>query len=174
MNIAVISYSFTGNNEALAAGVAKALNAEHIKIAEPKTRTYGTIMADILFGRTPKVLPEPEIIDKYEGVVFVAPVWMEMPAFPLRAYLKHLRKSPKKFGFVSISGGSIKPNPKLRGNIEKMAGNAPAAYLDMHIVDLLPKDVKIEPKSVMNYKLTASDLDLLTAKAKEEILRYFG
>lgn len=50
MNIAVISHSFTGNNEALGASVAEALHAEHIKKAEPKTRAYGTIIADVCSG----------------------------------------------------------------------------------------------------------------------------
>ena len=44
MKITVISYSLTGNNEALAASVAAALGAEHIKISEPKRRTIGTIV----------------------------------------------------------------------------------------------------------------------------------
>ncbi len=59
MNIAVISHSFTGNNEALGASVAEALHAEHIKKAEPKTRAYGTIIADVLFGRSRKFYPSP-------------------------------------------------------------------------------------------------------------------
>lgn len=34
MNIAVISYSFTGNNDALAGSVAKELSSEYFQISE--------------------------------------------------------------------------------------------------------------------------------------------
>ena len=53
MNIAVISYSFTGNNEALARSVADALSAEHIRISEAKPRTLGRITFDMIFDRIP-------------------------------------------------------------------------------------------------------------------------
>lgn len=173
MSIAVVSYSMTGNNEALASRLAKALPAEHIRITEPKKRSYGAIALDVALNRTPRASPAPQTLDKYDGIIFVAPVWMEQPAFPLRSYLKYLKKNPRKYGFVSISGGSLNPNPHLLKNIIKHAGNAPAVLVDMHIADLLPKDTKIDPKAVGAYKLTESDYDSLTAKAVMEIKKGF-
>lgn len=169
MRIAVVSYSLTGNNDTLASNVAKALSVEHIRITEPKKRSYGTITADLLFRRTPKVFPEPHVLDQYDGLIFIAPVWMGQPAFPLRAYLKFLKAHPHKYGFVTISGGSLNPNPQLRNNIIKLAGNAPLAFVDMYIADLISKDTKIDPKSVENYQLTGGDIESLMAKAVREI-----
>ena len=57
MNTAVISYSLTGNNDALAKSIAGKLSAEHISVTEAKNRKTGAIIADLLFNRTPKVLP---------------------------------------------------------------------------------------------------------------------
>lgn len=71
MNIAVISYSFTGNNEALARSVAKALSAEYIRISEAKPRTLGRITFDMIFDRIPLVQPKPEQIGKYDIILFL-------------------------------------------------------------------------------------------------------
>lgn len=173
MSIAVVSYSMTGNNEALASGLAKAISAEHIRITEPKKRNYGTITLDIVLNRTPSTLPAPQTLDKYDGIIFVAPVWMGQPAFPLRSYLNHLKKKPHKYGFASISGGSLNPNPHLGDNIIKRTGIAPSVLAVMYIADLLPKGIKIGPKAVEAYRLTDSDKDMLTAKAADEIRKYF-
>ena len=90
MKVIVISYSLTGNNEALANSIAAEFAAEQIKITETKPRTMGAIILDMLFYRTPQVNP---IVDKVEGhdlVFFVGPVWMGKVASPFRAYFKHL------------------------------------------------------------------------------------
>ena len=76
MKIAVVSYSLTGNNEALAGSVAEKLTAEHIKIAETKLRTMGTIVMDLLFGRTPRIKQMPGELDGYDMVFLFGPVWM--------------------------------------------------------------------------------------------------
>ena len=50
MSMAVVSYSYTGNNEALAAIAAKTLSAEHVKIIEVKSRKTSDIMLDMMTG----------------------------------------------------------------------------------------------------------------------------
>ena len=108
MNIAVISYSYSGNNEALAESVAKELSAEHIKVVLQKPiKKVITILFGFIFNSSPEVQPPPEIIKKYDFVLFFAPVWMGHVAYPLRRYLNHLKKNPKPYGFLSISGGSM-------------------------------------------------------------------
>lgn len=171
MSTAVVSYSFTGNNEALASAIAQTIAAEHIRITEPKQRTNGTIAADIIFGRTPRVSPPPEMLDSYDNVIFVAPVWMGQPAFPLKTYWASIKKKPRKYGFISISGGSMGPNPGLKDKITKMAGIAPEVFLDMHIADLLPKGTKIGPKEIEACKLTAEDINKFAAQAIDAINR---
>jgi hypothetical protein len=51
----VISYSLTGNNEALAASLARAFDAEHIRVVESGRRTMATNAFDVIFNRTPRV-----------------------------------------------------------------------------------------------------------------------
>lgn len=173
MKIAVISYSLTGNNDALAACIAKELSAEQIKISTRKSMNNGAIMLDMLFGRTPRSQPGPEIMDKFDLILFFGPIWMGQVASPLRAYLQYLKKSPKRYGFLSISGGADGDNPKLRGELLKRAGAAPVLLLDQHIADLLPTDQKPERKDTSAYTITPAEAERLANKAVEVIRNTF-
>lgn len=100
MKTVILSYSLTGNNESLAKRIAQELQVEHIRITEPVKRTNGTIAADLILGRTPKTKPDPQVMSAYNFIIFVAPIWMGQPAFPLRSYLKQLKTYPQKYVFV--------------------------------------------------------------------------
>ncbi|MFT3983097.1 MAG: hypothetical protein QM697_04280 [Lachnospiraceae bacterium] len=173
MRIAVISYSLTGNNDALAASIARELQAEHIRITEPRKRGWGRITLDLLLNRAPEVSPSPQTLVQYGGLIFVAPVWMGQPAFPLRGYMKYLSSHPCDYGFATISGGSLNPNPQLRNHLIKLTGKEPRAFVDLYISDLLPKDMKADPKAVEAYRLTEGDLRMLTEKAVGELEKSF-
>lgn len=165
MKTVVMSYSFTGNNEALAQRIAEELKVEHIRITEPGKRTNGTIAADLIFGRTPPTEPKPHIMSSYGFIIFVAPVWIGQPAFPMRSYWKQIKKHPQKYAFVSISGGAMNDNPGLPGTLKSKTGVEPAAVVDLHIVDLLPFEPKPTTQATSAYRLTAQDTENLTKRA---------
>ena len=165
----VISYSFTSNNEALAAGIARELGAKHISLKESKPRTMGSIVFDMLFKRTPQVQPLPAGLEQGEFLIFVGPVWMGQIASPLRSYLKHLKDHPAPYAFVSISGGADGGNPKLEAELVKRTGGKPTALLDMHISDLLPSDPKPSRKETSGYTVTAADIQKLTLQAVQTV-----
>lgn len=163
MNVIIVSYSFTGNNEALAASVAGALAAEHIRLSERKPRTMGAIAMDMLFNRAPRVEPAPKPWPPQATILFFGPVWMGHVAAPLRAYLKQLRAHPSRYGFISISGGADGANPKLWSDCRKRTGADPALLLDLHIADLLPKGQgSTVRKETSAYRLSAGDIERLT------------
>jgi hypothetical protein len=173
MKIAVVSYSLTGNNGALAASVAEECAAEHIKITETKSRTMGSIFADLIFGRTPRVQPVPDILEKYDLILFFGPVWVGQAATPLRAYLKHLKTNTRKYAFISLSGGADNANPKLADELKKRTGAEPVALIDLHIADLLPSDPKPTRKATSAYRINDGDLKKLTdtiVKTVKEII----
>lgn len=153
MKTAVMSYSFTGNNEALAKGIAEELKVEHIRITESKKRTNGMIAADFILGRTPRTEPKPQIMSAYDLIIFVAPVWIGQPAFPIRSYLKQLKKHPQKYAYVSISGGGLNNNSGLPDTLKRRAGIKAVTVIDMHITDLLPPGPKPTPQSIDTYRL---------------------
>ncbi len=163
MKIAVVSYSLTGNNEALAKMVAERSSADHIKITEALPRKTGKIIGDSLFGTTPKVWPAPSCIDAYDLVVFVSPVWLGQAASPLRPYLQRIKDTAKQYAFFSICGGALGPNPKLKGDLTKRTGAAPAAFADLHIADLLPID-KPTMKDTSAYRLNSADAKKLAGR----------
>lgn len=162
MKIKVISYSFTGNNESLACSIAQEFSAEHIKVSEPKPRTIGTIILDMLFKRIPRIQPSPAEMDGYDLILLLGPVWMGQVAAPLRSYLKHFKNHPANYAFISISGGADAGNGKLEGDLEKRAGIKPAAIIDLHIADLLPVSNKPERKDTASYKIDKNDITKLT------------
>ena len=160
--VRVISYSMTGNNDAIATGIAAELAAEHIKITEPKPRTNGTIALDMLFGRTPKVNQRLDNIGDNDLVVIIGPVWLGHVAAPIRSCLRQLRGRPGQYAFCSISGGADGPNPKLAGDLTRRVGKAPAAVVDLHIADLLPRDPKPTRAITSAYRLKDADIKSLT------------
>lgn len=165
MKTVVMSYSFTGNNEALAKRIAEELNVEHIRITEPKKRTFGTIAADLIFGRTPQTEPKPQVMPEYDLIIFVAPIWMGQPAFPMRSYFKQLKNHPQKYAFVSINGGSMKDNEGLSNAIKSRTGAEALTAIDLHITDLLPSEPKPTPQAASEYRLTEQDIENLTKRA---------
>lgn len=161
MKTLVISYSLTGNNDALAVSLTKVLSAEHVKVVELKPRTMFTIFMDMLFNRTPQIMPITAKPADYELVIFVAPVWMGNIATPLRACLKQIKDTSVRYAFVSISGGSAGPNTKLQADLIKRTGKLPAALIDLHITDLLPGNPKPTQKDTAAYRVTSSDVQKL-------------
>lgn len=162
MNFKVVSYSMTGNNEALARSVAAELGAEHIMVTEPGPRTMGTIAADMMFNRTPRIDQSMASVTEDDMVVLMGPVWMGHVASPLRACLKQLRGRTVRYAFCSISGGADGPNPKLERDLAKRAGRRPVALVDLHIADLLPPEPRPTRQDTQDYRLSDTDVRGLT------------
>jgi hypothetical protein len=165
----VVSYSHTGNNDALAGNLAKALGADHRRIVERRARTMGTILLDMALKREPRTDFDPVGIDEYEFVLVVGPVWMGQIAAPLRAWLRTLRATTVEFGFLSICGGADGPNPGLAADLERRVGRRPAAVVELHIADLLPPEPAPERKDTMAYRLTEGDVRELAATAAQAL-----
>ncbi len=172
MKIAVVSYSLTGNNEALAQKIADDFSASHIKIAETKKRTMGTIIGDTILGRLPKSMPAPQTLKTYDLVLFLAPIWLGKIASPLRSYLKHIKSGESKYAFFSISGGALGNNPKVPAELIKRTGAAPVAFADMHIADLIAPGEKVTMQQTSDYKINDSDIEKLADTISQTLQKY--
>lgn len=169
MKMVMVSYSMTGNNEALAAGIAAGLEMERVRVTEPKVRTMGKTALDVLLNRTPMVSPAAETLDGYDLVLFVGPVWMGHVATPFRAYLRRIKGSPVQYAFISISGGADGPNPGLARDLTRRTRKAPAALIDMHIADLLPPHPRPTRQQTQDYRLEDQDVAELTDTVLENL-----
>ena len=165
----VISYSLTGNNEALAASVARALGADHLRVVEQARRSLATVALDVIFGRTPRVQIARQEIEQYDLVLFVAPIWMGQIATPLRACLRDLQERINSYAFVSICGGADGSNPKIAGELSRRLKRDPVSVLELHIADLLPPEPKPKRKDTMAYQVSESDVGKLTDEVLEII-----
>ena len=164
MKTLLISYSMTGNNEALAASIATKLGAGHVRVTDAKKRTMGMTAFDMLFNRTPKIeMPEIKLAD-YGKVVFFAPIWMAKVASPLRGCFKKLASGISTYSFVSLSGGAggADITAKLTKELEKMLGKKPAQVIDMHIADLLPQEPKPTREITSSWRMNDKDLKSLS------------
>lgn len=169
MNIAVVSYSLTGNNDRYAESVAAGLSAEHIRVQPKKPVTYCTLTFDLLFQRSPAVEPNAISLRRFDLLVFVAPVWMGLVASPLRVYLAALKKHPRPYCFLSISGGADSDNPKVAAELAKRTGHKPAFVLDQYIRELLPAEPAPTRDDTSKYQLTQADCAQITKRALERM-----
>jgi len=158
----VISYSLTGNNEVLAASLARTFDAEHVRVVESGRRTMATIVFDVIFNRTPRVQVVLEDIEQYDLVLFVGPVWMGQIATPFRACFRELQSRIRSYAFISICGGADGPNPRLAGELRRRVKHDPVSVVELHIADLLPPEPKPERKDTMVYRVNDSDVRRLT------------
>lgn len=166
MKTLIISYSMTGNNEALAAKLAEALGADRAVIKEVKERKIITTAMDMLLGRAPKIEMDPIAhIGSYDLTVFCGPVWMGQVASPLRGPIKRYRDELGAYAFCSISGGADGPNPKLADELTKRLGKAPVAVVDQHIRTLLPADPPPTRDDTSAYRVTDEDVAKLAGNA---------
>ena len=170
--VCVISYSLTGNNDALAASLARALQAEHIRVVESGRRTMTTIIFDMIFNRTPRVDVALEEIEHYDLVLFVGPVWMGKPATAFRDCFRKLQSRMRRYAFISICGGADGPNPGLAGELRRAVGHDPVSVVELHIADLLPQEPRPKRKDTMVYRLNDGDVRRLTDAVVEAMPQY--
>lgn len=164
MKTCIISYSFSGNNETLAKGIAEKIGATHVAIREPKERTIGKIIMDMLFGLTPKTMPEVSVIKDYDRVILMGPTWMEKVPSPLRGYLKAVKESKAEFDYITISGGALHKNPKLIKDVMKYGGQKVQLFYDMYVSDFIDKK-ELTKEDTQNYQLSSDEFSELIDRA---------
>ncbi len=173
MKIKIISYSRTSNNARLADEIAKAFNAEQIRVNNHRSKSMLGIVFDIFLKKIPKVNPAPsEALDgvKKSGLVlFVGPVWMGKVATPFRVYLQYLKGTTIKYGFISVSGGALGPNEKLEEELKELTGRKPVVFENPFIADFLPKEPKPTVQDTMKYILEDKQITQLAKKVIKKI-----
>jgi len=172
MKIALVSYSLTGNNARYAEHLARALSAQEIPVRTLKPVTYGTIMLDMILRRNPGINLAPDVFSAYDLVILVGPVWLGKVAFPFRRCLDLLKRNPRPYAFLSVSGGADGNNPLLAAELKQRAGSAPLFVLDQHIRELLPAEPAPTREQTSAYQVTDADCALFAGRALEAFRQY--
>ncbi len=173
MNIAVVSYSSSGNNARLAERVASKLCAKHISVHAKVPFSYKSVIADSLLCREPEIDVSEKDFSGFDLILFFAPIWMGMVAFPLRRCLRFVKKHPLPYGFFSISGGALGDNPKLSGELTRRTNANPVLVLDQHITSLLPTNPPPTSKDTSAYLINDADCEHLAARVLEDLKKVF-
>jgi hypothetical protein len=173
MKVAVVSYSFTGNNTRFAEHLARASSARQITVGTQKPVTYGTITLDMILHRKPEIDLDPFALRGYDLILIVGPVWLGKVAFPLRRCLDMLKRSRQPYAFLSVSGGADGDNPHLAEELKQRIGSKPVFVLDQHIRELLPGEPKPTRDDTSNYRLSDADCALFAGRAMEAVRQYF-
>jgi len=157
MKTLIISYSFTGNNDKLANAIAESINADFVQLKEKRKRTYLTILLDVIFNRTPKIQEPKKTFEQYEYIIFIAPIWFGKIASPLRTLFEYLKKTNKKYSFISLSSGADGVNPNLEKELIQRTGIKPQTVINQLIKEMLHVNPKPSRKEINTYKISEDE-----------------
>ena len=104
MRVLIILYSFSGNNRLLAQRLSQRLGAQVVDVREPRPRTGFTIMLDLMFNRSGRIVPLEIDPERFDHLLFVAPVWNRHIATPMRAAMRQLGPRLRSYSFVTLCG----------------------------------------------------------------------
>lgn len=160
MKSIIIYYSHTGNNEALAKKTAEVLDIESFPLIETKERTTKSIVSDMIWKKKSKLVNFPKNVEEYDLVIFIGPVWMYSIPTPLKSYFKYIKGKIKKYSFISVSGGSLGPNPGISKELVKRLGKGLVLNLDLNIANFCKTPQNPSTEDIGKYKLQKNKDDL--------------
>jgi flavodoxin len=138
MKTIILYYSFTGNNAWLASALAEKLGCDALQICEAAPRKKYSILLDLLFNRQSLLQDCPALLDTYDLVIFIAPVWASRIATPMATFLRKQRDNISNYAFVSFCSGVSDQEKKLKQELFSLLGKKPVAFAEIKVNDLLP------------------------------------
>ena len=169
MNPVIISFSETMNNERVASQTAKDLNIDWIKLQETKKRKMMTDIFDVIFNRKPKLALDVRLLEPYDLIIFMGPVWIGHPATPFRRIFQYLKTHHKDYGLITVCGGNcdLVSNPKLKECLTKRTGYDPKFVKELKIFDLMPPESeKVINERMFKYEMIKEEIDQYVEEAK--------
>lgn len=170
METLIVYYSLTGNNKTLTDLLQQKLQCETYAIKEFAPRKKLTIFLDILFHRTPRIALHELHLKQYDLLIFVAPVWAGRLATPLAAFLKHNRNEIRKHALITVCGGHPGQREKIAAELHDLTGKDAETVAELALSDL----PEVDKRNLLNYHLTAKDLEYLAQAIDQFIGRAIG
>ncbi len=154
MKTIILYYSFTGNNAWLANALADKLGCTPMEIKEVAPRRKYSILLDLLFNRQSTLRDCPALIDTYDFVIFIAPIWASMIATPMATFLKKQRDNVRNYAFLSFCSGVSNQENKIRKQLFTLLGKNPVAFSEIKINDLLPPERRNKIRYTTPYRVS--------------------
>lgn len=144
MKIAILYYSYTGNNRLLAETLARHIDSSIVEVVERKNRYPFRIALDLLFRSYPKI--DPIVLAKHDHLLVVAPLWNRWIAHPMRSALRSVRAEIGTYSFVSLSGGQRRGQAEfVRDQLEGLTGHKPVNQWALYVERVAPESVRGTP-----------------------------
>lgn len=146
----VVYYSLSGNTEAAAEKIAKAAEADLLKVETVKEMPKAFV-AQLLVGGgqvmmkyVPELKPLDKDINDYDEIILGSPIWNSKGVPAINAFLKDEKAAAKVKSLFFLSGGG-----EVRKGLEAITKQLPAlkntvSLLDKKHKDSVNNDTKIE------------------------------
>jgi hypothetical protein len=129
--VLIVFYSRTGTTRALAAKLARRLDAEvaEISCARYGRGVFGFMRAayDSLRGNLPPLEITRPVTSDHDLVLLGTPIWTSHPAVPLRAFLAGAPSLPGRIGLFLTYGGQSPPETAIRETVALLPGRLEAS-----------------------------------------------
>jgi len=155
----IVYYSFTHNNEKLAAYLSEKLHCEKIGIETVKVRSGFSILLDLMFGRGAALKPLTHSMAGYDHVTFISPIWAGKISTPLRSFLKKEKSMIGRYSFISLCGGAPGQREKIEKELVSIMGKKPQSHVELSVNDLLPSAQRNTIKYTTHYRVNPDQLE---------------
>lgn len=158
MKTLIVYYSHSGNNEMLAKVLQERMGCPIHRIIEVKKRKTISILADAYLKR-PSALEAADVkIEEYDQVVFVAPVWGQRVASPMRTFIESEKGNLARYHFITLCNGEEGQEEKLAMELNAASGVRPETIEELWVNSLLPEDKRNRIKYTFNYRVDREDM----------------
>lgn len=157
MKAIIVYYSHSSNNEALAREMKIRLGCDLLRIEEIKPRNGFTILLDLIFRRDAKIYNPDVMLDDYNMVVFVAPIWDAKIATPLKTFIKMEKGHLKNYAFITMCSGREGQHQKITDQLTQLTQKKPLIVTELKVNDLLPQDEKDKITYTTPYRIKPPD-----------------
>ncbi len=163
----IIYYSYTGNNRFLAERLQKQLDCELIALREQKERKTAAILWDLLFRRKSNLKAIKADWQKFDQLIFIAPIWDKGIATPMKTFLMKEKDSFGNYSFFTVCTGRRRQNEKLTQQLVTFTGRRPDYVYELEVNDLLPPHQKGKVKYTTPYRISEKDFHIWGNKFDE-------
>ena len=99
-------------------------------------------------------------IKDYDKVIFVAPIWSNKIATPIRAFIDNEKRNLGKYFFITLCNGLAGQKEKIVAELDSIVLRKPNEVTELWINKLLPKDKQNKIKHTFSFRVSKQDLEL--------------
>ncbi|PKM49700.1 MAG: hypothetical protein CVV02_14595 [Firmicutes bacterium HGW-Firmicutes-7] len=143
MNILLVYYSHTGNNEKLAFELRDQIGCDIYKIEEKKKRKTLHILFDFLCKHDAELVESNIDLRKYKIIILVAPIWGSKIPSPIRAFIEREKSYLNKYFYVSICNGEEGQKEKIENELYSIIQVKPIQVLELTICYQKKRKIKL-------------------------------